>query len=141
MPLYPPGGGEQDSHAVWSPGQWQDIPRQEPGRLHQGVLAPVTSLFHRAGCKHHSWLGSVHIGDLTFLPLLQHKYDTERVQIIHASLHPGFKRDDLFRLLHLNSESLTDRQTYRQMHRVTSPPSSLLPQVSWFTWRTRKEVQ
>ena len=87
-------------------------------------------------------MATVHVAeDPSFLLLLlfQCKHDSERVQIIHVSLHPGFKRDDLFRLLHLNSKSLMDQQTDRQTHRFfTTLPSCV--QVSWFPKMTRKEI-
>lgn len=33
---------------------------------------------------------------------LKYRLGVERTQVVHAPLHPSFKRDDLFRLLHLN---------------------------------------
>ena len=33
---------------------------------------------------------------------LQYKHSAQGTQVIHVSLHPGFHRDDLFRLLHIN---------------------------------------
>ncbi len=37
----------------------------------------------------------------------QHDLGGDGTQIVHVSLHPGFKRDDLFRLLHINGEGWT----------------------------------
>ena len=52
----PPGGREPDCHAVRSPGQWQDIPRQEPGRLPQGMLAGTSLVPRPSGFGHETRL-------------------------------------------------------------------------------------